>query len=60
MQQRRAEVADVDMCPASGRDAGRMIEIPGSDDWKIACPDCGAWWHGGGIRLPRHQGEGPR
>jgi|JI8StandDraft_1071087.scaffolds.fasta_scaffold46845_3 hypothetical protein len=41
-------------CPASGQSVGRMVEIPGSDEWKITCPECGAWWHGGGVLLPKH------
>ena len=41
-------------CPASGENEGRMIPIPGSDEWKIECPTCGAWWHGGSTVLPDH------
>ncbi|WP_448656852.1 hypothetical protein [Microbacterium lacticum] len=41
-------------CPSSGENAGRIVEIPGSDDWKIHCPDCGVWWHGGSTVLPDH------
>jgi hypothetical protein len=41
-------------CPASGKNVGRIIEIPGSDDWKIECPTCGCWWHGGSTVLENH------
>lgn len=45
-------------CFSSGQRVGRVIEIPGSDDWKIECPSCGAWWHGGSTVLAEH--DGPR
>lgn len=45
-----------EVCPASGRDVGRMVAIPGSDDWKIHCPECGTWWHGGSTVLDEHRG----
>lgn len=41
-------------CRSSGENVGRMIEIPGSDDWKIQCPTCGRWWHGGSTVLVDH------
>lgn len=41
-------------CPSSGQPNGRMIEIPGSDEWHIKCPTCGAWWAGGSTILDEH------
>lgn len=41
-------------CPSSGENVGRMIPIPGSDDWKIECPTCGTMWHGGSTVLDDH------
>lgn len=41
-------------CAASGLNVGRMIAIPGSDEWKIECPDCGALWFGGSTVLDVH------
>lgn len=41
-------------CPSSNKSVGRMIEIPGSDDWKIECPTCGCKWHGGSTVLDEH------
>lgn len=43
-----------DRCPSSGQPVGRMIETPGSDEWKIKCPTCGKWWHGGSTVLDEH------
>ncbi|GAA2840765.1 hypothetical protein GCM10010522_69160 [Kribbella solani] len=43
------------LCPSSGENVGRMIPIPGSDDWKIKCPTCSTWWHGGSTVLPDHE-----
>ncbi|MGH3973219.1 MAG: hypothetical protein ACRDS9_07830 [Pseudonocardiaceae bacterium] len=42
-------------CPSSGENVGRMIEIPGSEEWKIECPTCGATWHGGSTLLDDHE-----
>jgi hypothetical protein len=42
-------------CPSSGQNVGRMIPIPGSDDWKIKCPTCSTWWHGGSTVLDEHE-----
>lgn len=42
-------------CPSSGENVGRMMEIPGSDDWAIECPTCGARWHGGSTVLADHE-----
>jgi len=41
-------------CPSSGENVGRMIEIPGSDEWNIECPTCGTRWHGGSTTLNDH------
>lgn len=41
-------------CPSSGKPDGRMIEIPGSDEWNIKCPTCGARWAGGSTTLDEH------
>lgn len=41
-------------CAASGLNVGRMIAIPGSDEWKIECPDCVALWFGGSTVLDVH------
>lgn len=41
-------------CTSSGLDVGRMLPIPGSDDWHIECPTCGMWWAGGSTVLPEH------
>lgn len=41
-------------CPSSGENVGRMIEIPGMDDWRIECPTCGAMWAGGSTTLSEH------
>lgn len=41
-------------CPSSGQDVGRVIVIPGSDDWKVECPMCGTIWHGGSTVLDDH------
>lgn len=40
-------------CPGSQR-AGRFLEIPGSDDYKLACWECGATWYGG-PDIPEHE-----
>ncbi|WP_026821230.1 hypothetical protein [Arthrobacter castelli] len=45
-------------CASSGEDVGRMIEIPGSGDWKVECPKCGRWWHGGSTVLDDHDRPG--
>jgi hypothetical protein len=42
------------LCPSSGEDVGRMIEIWGSDEWRIECPTCGAMWAGGSTVLIEH------
>lgn len=42
------------MCPASGTNVGRMLPIPGSDDWRIECPTCGMTWGGGSTVLDEH------
>lgn len=47
-------------CPASGENVGRFIPIPGMDDWKIECPSCGTWWHGGSTVLDDHNRPGFR
>jgi hypothetical protein len=41
-------------CPSSGKNVGRMIETPGSDDWYIKCPTCGCTWAGGSTVLDKH------
>ncbi|GAA1874379.1 hypothetical protein GCM10009751_37410 [Myceligenerans crystallogenes] len=43
-----------EVCPASGQNVGRMVEIPGSDDWNIRCPECGMSWAGGSTVLDEH------
>lgn len=50
----------VGRCALSGKDVGRMIEIPGSEEWKIECPSCGTWWHGGSTVLVEHELRGER
>ena len=50
-----AEIRDRSRCPSSGENVGRMIEIPGSDEWKIRCPTCGALWFGGSTVLDEHR-----
>lgn len=42
-------------CPSSGENVGRMIEILGSDEWKIECSMCGTKWHGGSTMLTDHE-----
>ncbi|GLB67034.1 hypothetical protein AHIS1636_14730 [Arthrobacter mangrovi] len=42
-------------CPSSGEDVGRMIPLSWSDDWKVECPACGRWWHGGSTVLADHE-----
>jgi len=41
-------------CPSSGENVGKMIQLDGSDDWKIECPTCGTWWYGGSTVLDDH------
>ena len=41
-------------CPSSSKNVGRMIEIAGSDDWRIECPTCGSKWGGGSTVLEEH------
>lgn len=41
-------------CPSSGENVGRMVEIWGSDEWRIECPTCGAMWAGGSTVLMEH------
>lgn len=41
-------------CPASGKNTGRMIPIPGSDEWNIECPECATRWAGGSTILADH------
>lgn len=38
-------------CASSGENAGRMIPLAESDEWKVGCPACGHWWHGGSTAL---------
>lgn len=45
-------------CSASGTDVGQMIVIPGSDEWKIRCPECGVHWYGGSTVLSDHDRPG--
>ncbi|WP_237742890.1 hypothetical protein [Actinopolymorpha alba] len=42
-------------CPSSSENVGRVIEIPGMDEWKIECPTCGAMWAGGSTVLIEHE-----
>lgn len=55
MSEQKAQEARSSMrCPSSGMDHGRMIEIPGSDEWKIECTCCGRMWAGGSTFLDEH------
>lgn len=45
-------------CPSSGENAGRMVEIPGTDEWRIECPTCGMRWAGGSTVLADHNHPG--
>lgn len=45
-------------CPSSGADVGRMIELPGTDEWHFVCPTCGAKWAGGSTVLADHDRPG--
>lgn len=47
-------------CPSSSQNVGRMIEIRGSDEWRIECPACGTWWSGGSTLLADHKKPGCR
>ncbi|WP_353649377.1 hypothetical protein ABLG96_21700 [Nakamurella sp. A5-74] len=42
-------------CPSSTENVGRVIEIPGSDEWNIECPTCGTRWAGGSAVLDDHK-----